>query len=383
MNELNRLRQFPKIELHRHLEGSLRSETLWEFHCQQKQSMHASLDALQHACTIPEGDAPGFMAFLSRFEGLRFKYGGTEALERIAAEAVEDAASDGVIHLELRFSPVFCARRMKDAIAMVPLVGMPETGYVPDRKSARQHMVAPIAVPPHGTTDTIHEAEVASAAVIRGARTAAKRFGISVSFIVTLARHFGYSTNLPAANLLDRPIGSMLCGLDLAGAETHPDTEFEPMLKAWQAAGRPLTLHAGEDPCGGGPEKIRQSLQLGATRIGHGVRAIEDPELVSLLATRRVPLEMCPTSNMQTHACRSFETHPMKALLEAGVNVTLNTDDPSISRTTLSAEYLHALNDCGLSWSQLRTCALNAARAVFLPSTKRQELVARIEESWK
>src|SRR3954451_8176841 len=104
--DLKTLQALPKVELHRHLEGSMRVKTLWEFHQAWRQTLHAGFEALQRACTIPEGETPGFKAFLARFDGLRFSYGGTESLKRIAAEAVEDAASDGVVHLELRFSPV-------------------------------------------------------------------------------------------------------------------------------------------------------------------------------------------------------------------------------------------------------------------------------------
>lgn len=350
--DLKTLRALPKVDLHRHLEGAMRLETLWEFHQQQKQNVHASYDSLASACTIPENDAPGFRAFLARFDGLRFTYGNAEALERLAAEAVADAADDGVIHLELRFSPVFYARRMK----------------------APGH---PAAV------DSLEEVERAAEAIVRGAQGEAARRNVSLSFIITLARHFGAAVNQPAVELLRRPVGAALAGLDLAGDESHPAKEFVPCFKKWKAAGRGLTVHAGEDPQGDAHKNIVEAVRtLKAGRIGHGVRA-SDRDLLRRLAQGRVVLEMCPTSNVQTQACASFESHPLRKFLDAGVAATINTDDPAISQTTLSGEYLRASRDCGLSWYQLRECALNAARAAFLPQNARDALSDRIDTAWQ
>lgn len=350
--DLKTLQALPKVELHRHLEGSMRPETLWEFHGQQRQTLHSSIGALRAACTIPEQETPGFRGFLARFDGLRFMYGGPDALERIAAEAVEDAADDGVVHLELRFSPVFYARRLKPA-------GNP------------------------AAVEKIEDVEEAADAIVRGARREAERRGISISFIITLARHFGAAVNRPAADLLRRPVGAALAGLDLAGDEAHPAKDFAILFKKWKAAGRGLTVHAGEDPSGDATANITEAIRsLKAGRIGHGVRA-SDPELLRRLAQSRVTLEMCPTSNVQTQACASFEKHPLRAFLDNGLAATINTDDPAISQTTLSREYQVAVNRCGLTWYHLRECAMNAARAAFLPLKAREALVERIDTAWQ
>jgi adenosine deaminase len=348
------LRALPKVDLHRHLEGSLRLSTLWEFHRRNKQTLHASFAALKAACTVAPGARPGFAGFLARFPGLRFRYGGADALERIAAEAVADAAADGVVHLELRFSPVFCALRIR------PVAG------------AR----AP------SDLATIAEAERATEAVVRGARAEAARRGISVAFVVTLGRHFGAAFNECAASLLHRPIGRAIAGLDLAGNEAFAAEEFAPFFREWRAAGRGITIHAGEDAAGAGAQNVRAALALGADRIGHGVQAICDAALVALLARKRTVLEMCPTSNIQTRACRSLRAHPAKRLLAAGVRVAIGSDDPAISQTCLSLEYFRAARYCGLSVSELRACAINAARGAFLPDAERAALVKWIVAAW-
>lgn len=341
-------RLLPKIDLHRHLEGALRLETLWEFHSREHQTLHGSEAALCAAYTVPPNSAPGLARFLARFDAPRFTFGGAREIERVAAEAVADAALDGVVHLELRFSPVFFARRFRDA---------------------------PRDLPPALVED-------AAEAMVESAQTEAARRGIGISFIVTLGRHFGAAVNRPAAELLARPVAKHLAALDLAGDESHSAREFIPFFESWKAAGKGLTIHAGEDNRIPGAANVAEALDLGATRIGHGVRSILDPGLVARLVREQAVLELCPTSNVQTQACASYQTHPLKKLLSLGVRTTVNTDDPTISQTTLSEEYRYAVEACGLTQSELRECNLNAANAAFLNPEEKAKLVRRLDESW-
>lgn len=328
----------PKLDLHRHLEGSMRFETLWEFHQKQQQTFHASYGSFVAACSVAPGATPGFRNFLACFNGLRFKYGGTEELERIAAEAVADAANDAVTHLELRFSPVFAAWRMQ-------------------------------APPPPGVYAALQnprDAAIASEAIVRGARRESRARGISLSFIVTLGRFASLDINRAAVDLLTDRVGDDLAALDLAGDEAFPAAAFAPFFKRWKDAGKKITVHAGEDATGPGAQNIREAIEvLGADRIGHGVRAIDDATLIDSLARNKIALEMCPTSNEQTQAVRSLKEHPLKKLLEAGVRVTINSDDPEISRMKLSDDYRNAVEQCGLSLEQLKTCIENARLAAF------------------
>ena len=342
------------VDLHRHLEGSLRPETLWDFHCRENQSFHGGLESLRQACTIAPGAVPGFKSFLSRFDALRFIYGGLDALERLAAEAVADAADDGVIHLELRFSPVFFARRLRVS-----------------KSSPGIHVPPPFEV-----------VEQAADAIVQSARREATRRGISLAFIITLGRHFGAEVNRPSAELLSRPIGTQLSALDLAGDESYPACDFVEFFRMWKAAGRGVTIHAGEDIAGPGAKNVYEALELGADRIGHGVLAANDPVLIQKLIENQITLELCLTSNVQTGACSGFSTHPLKRLLDAGVRVTINTDDPCISVTTLRAEYTRAEANCGLTHDDLLRCTLNAANAAYLPKHQKVALIQRIENSW-
>ena len=357
MLDFDTLRVLPKIDLHRHLEGSLRPETLWEFHCREKQSVHASFEALKAVYMISHGTAPGFQNYLSRFSAIRFRFGEIETLERIAAEAVDDAAADGIIHLELRFSPVGFARRINTQLT------------TDDR---------------FRTEDPITNVEQAATAIVRGARREAAKHGMSLAFIVTLGRHFGVHVNRPAGELLTSSIGTELSALDLAGEESYSMLEFLDIFNAWKKAGRGITIHAGEDPHGAGAQNVRQALdQCKASRIGHGVRAVEDPALLTRLAKEEVALEVCLTSNIQTHTCASYETHPIGKLLLAGVRVTLNTDNPVLNGITLSREYANAIEHCGLDGQQLKHCVLNAARSAYLSDAEKTILIQRIELGWK
>jgi adenosine deaminase len=164
-----------------------------------------------------------------------------------------------------------------------------------------------------------------------------------------------------------------------------PEIGFPPELftEAFQRAndcGIPANPHAGETV---GAESIWGAIRsLGATRIGHGVRAIEDANLLGYLAEHRIPLEVNPTSNLCLKVYPSYQAHPLKRLIETGCLVTINSDDPPLFNTTLTDEYRHAVEDCGLSLHQLEQAALNAVRVSYLPGDAKSRLLAEFEASY-
>lgn len=347
-----RLRALPKVELHRHLEGAFRISTLWDFHRSQNATLHESEAALRAALEVPPGERPGFLPFLNRFAAVRFPYGDLDAIRRLGREAVEDARADGIVHLEVRFSPVFLARRLR---------GVPASD----------------APPP----DELVEA--AAEALIAGAREAAAASGVSLAFICCLGRHFSAAVNRPSAELLRRPVGRHFAALDVAGEEAFPMAGLDGFFEPWRAAGRGLTLHAGEDPGGPGARNVREAVEVyGAERVGHGVRAAEDPATLALLREAGTVLEVCVTSNVQTTAAPDYARHQLHALLDAGVKATLNTDDPMLSAIDLTEEYARAHERCGVSLKQLRDLAVAGAEAAFLPEAERTALSQRIAAAW-
>lgn len=204
--------------------------------------------------------------------------------------------------------------------------------------------------------------------------------GIRVQWIIDLVRNNGVEEGL---DLLGRVIDlrtPSIVGLTLGGAEhRYPPAQFEPVYDLAREHGLRLSIHAGEAL---GPESVWDALRvLGAERLGHGVRAIEDPALVRHIADRDIALEVSPTSNVCTGIYPSLEAHPVKALYEAGVPVTINTDDPTFFRTTLAEEYAH-VHALGVPEEGILTMIENGFRYSFLPGDEVGKYLDRVREAW-
>ena len=315
----------PMIDLHRHLEGSVRPGTLRELAGEAGLGLTAA--RLRRRSTMA-GARPGFLRFLSRFEILRGLFPSREWIERVAFEAAEDAARDGVVYLELRFSPAFFARRMKAR-------GEDVAGWVAG---------------------------------------AARRAGIPVRFIATFGRHVSLEENRPTFRAVQGT--EVFSGLDVAGDERRSAAPFLPFFRR---AGLPVTIHAGEK---GGPDNVREAIErFGARRIGHGVRVLEDPRVLRMARERGIVFETCLTGEIQTGAARSWDRHPARLMMEAGLRVTLNTDDPSVSGIRLSDEFRRARR-AGFTEADLRRATLEAARAAFLAPAARSRLETLVERRW-
>ena len=173
-------------------------------------------------------------------------------------------------------------------------------------------------------------------------------------------------------------LGNGVVAADLAGAEALFATEnFSSLFAEAQRKDVPFTIHAGE---AAGPESIKAALRLGAQRIGHGVRSLEDKSVIQDLKAANVSLEICPTSNVQTRIFESIERFPLEQLLDAGLTVTVNTDNMTVSNTTLSREFELLQHHCGLDKNTARELAKNAARAVFSDSSEKDRLLAHLRQ---
>lgn len=325
------LKAFPKIDLHRHLEGSLRLETLAEI-------------ARTHQIDLPGGDSealrpyvqitnepPSSRSFLAKFKVLRRFYQNPETIYRLAYEAVADAAADNIRYLELRFSPQALAR-----------VRGYSYGEVTDW-------------------------------VIEATRKAAEDYDIQVGLIVTLVRHDPLNSARKVAEAAFERHNRGVVGLDLAGDEVnYPMAPFQDLFIEARALGMGITVHAGE---WSGADRVEEAIrELGATRLGHGVRAVENSRTIKLVRERSVTLEVCLTSNTQTGVVRNISHHPLIDLLGLDVLATLNTDDPSVSNISLTDEFDVGIQKLNLSYSDLRKMTLNAADAAFLLPVQRKLL---------
>ncbi len=327
----------PKVELHRHLEGSLRVSTLIDIARQHSITVPTSLMRLSTMVQVQREEPYNFENFLAKFNTLRLFYRSPEVIHRVTTEAIEDAAKDNVKYLELRFTPVALSRAERFPLADV--------------------------------VDWVCES----------AREASKKFNIGVRLIPSVNRHESPELAEQVAWLSAGRIEKGIAGLDLAGNEAQfPAEPFIGIFREAKQSGLRVAVHAGE---WGGPENVRQAIeQFDADRIGHGVRVLEDEYTVTLARDRRTCFEVCITSNYQTGAVKELSGHPLKKMIDAGLNVTLNTDDPSISQITLSNEYKVATENLGLPIETLRDCILAAARSSFLQEPEKQKLVEQLRK---
>lgn len=330
---LNQFVNLPKVELHRHLEGSLRLMTMVEIARQHGVTVPDSVYNLSGLVQVQDQDPLTFANFLEKFKTLRLFYRSPDVIHRVTREAVEDAARDNIRYMELRFTPVALSRA---------------EGF-----------------PLHDVMDW----------VLDSAREAARQNNIKVRLIASVNRHESVELAEQVAWLAAERIKDGLVGMDLAGNEAEfPSTPFHEIFREAKQAGLHVTIHAGE---WGPPENVRDAIEnLGAERIGHGVRVMENPDVVALARERGTAFEVCVTSNYQSGVYGSLAEHRLPDMIAAGLKVTINTDDPSVSRISLSHEYHHVCEDMHVPMDVLKSTVLNAAQASFLPENEKRELAA-------
>ena len=325
---LERARALPKVLLHEHLDGGLRESTLLELlqarglpaPAADVAGLAAWFDARAHAGSLEE--------YLRGFALTVAAMASPEALERVAFEAAEDARADGCVLAEFR--------------------------------------IAPLLFEPHGV-----DADEAVAAMLRGL----SRSPLPSGLIVCAMRQEDDARIARAAELALRWLGRGVIAFDLAGPEAGwPAIRHARLLARLREAGMPLTLHAGEADAA---QRVLEALQLGARRIGHGVRLADllgtpacGPALKALREAD-AHLEVCPTSNVHTGAARSVATHPIRALWDAGVSLSFHTDNRLMSRLTHSLEAARLVAEAGFGWADLRRMGELAARASFLEQVHR------------
>jgi adenosine deaminase len=321
----------PLIDLHHHLDGSLRLETILDLGLKHDLPLPAkTLEGLRPYVQVSTPQ-PGIMAFIARFEWMTGVLVDYDACRRVAYENVEDAAREGVDYVEYRYSPWFMAEAH----------GLDAAGVV------------------EAVTDGVQAAE-------RDFNTRANQIGI-------LSRHYGSEIAMHELEALLTKKEAFV-GLDLAGDEAHfPGGLFVEHFKKAKDAGWHFTIHAGE---AAGPESVWQAIhELGAERIGHAVHAPEDPALLDYMLEHQIGIECNLTSNVQTTTVPDYPSHPLRLFLEKGLLATINTDDPGISAIDLHYEYDVAGPKAGLNDALLRQAQLNALKTAFLSEGEKQILL--------
>jgi adenosine deaminase len=326
--------EIPKVELHLHLEGAIPEETL--FNLIQRQGREPSiknLDDLRRKLTYTD-----FAHFIEVWTWKNTFIKEEKDFEEIAYRVLDDLSKQNVKYVEAFYSP---------------------------GDYWRQGLSVP------GITECL----------IKGKERAYRDFGIQSELIIDLIRDHGPKRSMQYLEEVTAFLGKGLIGIGLGGSEeSFPADPYASVYEEARKRGFRLTAHAGEVA---GPKSIWAVIEkLGVERIGHGVRAHEDPQIVSLLKERQIPLEMCVISNVKTGVCKSVEAHPIKQYLQKGLMVTVNSDDPTMFNTSISQEYSVLAQKLGFTVSDLKRLSLNGIDASFMSDDVKKSMKFQFEKEW-
>ena len=315
--------KLPKTDLHVHLDGSLRLETIWDIAKKDHIDLGAgSIEELRELIS-PGKTHASLNDYLKGFEITLKVLQTRENLYRAAYELAEDCAKENVGYFEVRYSPIL-------------------------------HTQKGLSLP------------VILEAVIDGLKAGQRDFGVMSGVIVCGMRNISPEVSLRMAELAVAFKHRGVVGFDLAGAEyNYPARDHLGAFSLILSNNVNVTIHAGEAY---GPDSIHQALHYcGAHRIGHGVRLREDGDLLNYVNDHRIPLELCPSSNVQTGAVKSIGEHPLKFYLDLSLRVTLNTDNRLITNTTMTDEYWQAYKTFDLSPQNILDLIINGVKSSFMP----------------
>ena len=329
------LRKMPKVELHVHLDGSMRLKTVKDLASKLPEETafpkgfgFKKAVTPPQRCTLPE--------YLKAFDVTIAVLQTAAALERAAYELCQDAAKETVQYLEVRFAPLLHL----------------EAGLSPR--------------------------EVVQAA-LRGLERGEEKFGLHTGLILSAMRDRSLEHSMEVAQLTAQFSSKGVVAFDIAGPERqYPPQIHREAIAMAQESGVNLTLHAGEGCC---PEQIRAALEMGANRIGHGVYLHKDPATEKHVAAQMIPLEVCPTSNLQVSGIiESYADHPLKRYFDLGIPITLNTDNRLMSNIDLTHEYEAIVDAFDFDEQQVRQIGLNGIEAAFAPDDIKDELLKNLDE---
>ena len=332
--------QFPKIDLHLHLDGSFRPETVWELVNEQNAPMPAEtledyiawMDKCAHSGSVNE--------FLEMFAAPLQVMQDPQSIIRITKELVEDIAKQGLVYAEIRFAPQLHTNK-----------GMTQREAIE--------------------------------AVLEGARIGMEenpsiKIGIICCMMCQGAETVNWDANMETAKIVHEYLDKGVVCMDLAGAEGFvPLSNFAPLFKTAADLGTPLICHAGDSQDW---RTVKDAIDMGARRIGHGHHVYENPELSRYCADHEIALEICPTSNIQCQTRETFALHPAYNLYAIGVPVTINTDNMTMSVTTLDDEYDHCLNEMGFEYEDLILMNINSAKYSFMPQEDKERIIKELEK---
>ena len=330
---------FPKVELHIHLDGSFRHETVWELVKKQKVTMPANSLEEYKEWMKEKAQCGSVNEYLTMFDAPLQVMQDRASLSRVTKELIEDLAKEGIAYAEIRFAP---------------------------QLHTQKEMTQSMAVE----------------AVLQGREEALKehpeiQIGILTCMMCVGPETANWDQNAETVEVCKKYLGKGVVGIDLAGAEgIVPLSHFAPLFERAKELGIPRTCHAGDSP---GPETVYDAIMFGAQRIGHGHHAYRDLEVAKLAAEKQIPFEICPTSNIQCQTQPSYQEHPAKKLLDMGVPVTISVDNETMAGVSLEDEYDHCINDMGFTEKDLIQMNINAIKHSFCSDEIKKPILEKLE----
>ena len=322
-------KKYALIDLHLHLDGSMSLECARSL--AQKQGIALPNDAeLLNKLRVSE-DCRDLNEYLERFDLPLSLLQTYDSVKEATARLCDELAESGLVYAEIRFAP-------------------------------QLHMQKGL------TQKEVVEAAIEGLSIGK----------LKASLILCCMRGTdNRKENMETVRLVKEYLGKGVCAVDLAGAEAlFPNENFVDVIEYVRSLSLPMTLHAGEAL---GADSVSSAIELGANRIGHGVRSIEDQKLLSILAEKKIPLELCPTSNLNTRVFDELSEYPIRTFLNAGIVITVNTDNTSVSSTSLANEYQKLADTFSLTEDELQALALNSAYATFLCDSDKEKLIEKIK----
>lgn len=338
-NKHDWLSLLPMVDLHVHLDGSVQPQTLRELAREQGRPLSGECDArLLRLMQIDEGCA-SLVEYLGKFDFVLPYLQTAQALERVAYETVEQSARHNGRYLEVRFAPMLHTRGGLKADEVI-------------------------------------------AHVLAGLKRGERELGVAARGIAICMRHHGEGDNLQVVDAAADYRKRGVVAVDLAGDEAHyPPQLHEEVFRRAGRYGLPVTIHAGE---AAGAENIATAVnRLGAARIGHGVRARENPDVLKLVRDGGIPLEFCPVSNIQTKAVSAWEHYPVRDYFDQGLTLTINTDNPTVSGTSIQREYSVLAERFGFGKEEVAALIMNGIQAAFLEKEAKQELAGQFRTRFR
>ncbi|MEG0288108.1 MAG: adenosine deaminase [Carnobacterium sp.] len=330
------LKKLPKIELHCHLDGSIRPATLRKIAEEQGYPLPSGEQELKQLLQAPE-ECKNLEEYLTCFDPVLDCLQTEKALETAAYDVVEQAAEENILYIEIRYAPLLSTRNGLSCDAVIE-------------------------------------------AILKGLAKAEKNFHVKSNLLLCGMRGDPLADNLSVVEAARTFLKKGVAGIDLAGNEKdYPPAEFEDFFQLGEKYAIPITTHAGECGCA---QNVRDSILLGAVRIGHGIAVKDSLETIQFCIDKNVLLEICPTSNLQTKTVNSWEDYPFRKFIDAGLKVSINTDNRTVSNTTLTDEYLLLHNHFGLDYALMQKINLDALAYAFTDEQTKSQLAARISSGY-